>query len=473
MEYYNEPITGSGYNIPEWRITAHLITYAEANFQNDAAIEDVIQPTKKQMFQRKNPICNNPQIVINNTGANDLTSLEIKYGIVNGPSNTWVWNGSLKFMEMDTVFLPPFDWGELSAGDYKFEFELSKPNNLPDEYQFNNKMTTDFSPTPEYYKQIVLWLQTNKYAAGQGNQDFKYFLKNSSGEVLYQRSNMSDNTLYKDTFNLENGCYEFTFTNALGYGLDFWAIRDQLGSGSMRMTCYGKDFKVFSPDFGQEAYHQFSVVTKPTVLTNTDSLDFGTVRLDSTKVLPVEVSADNEKGIEISRVQTIFPTKRGFDVLSTVPDLTSGPLKLNKGEKMIINVKFTALKHGISNSTLNIYSNDELNSLKQVKLAAFGQDPAGISDFDEKAVVPDLKILSNPATEKVKIEFSCGIGSMFQGQISLYNSLGQKIRNVFTGSVDPDYNSLEFDTRELNSGVYYLIFNLGTKSIVKGLVIVK
>ena len=74
----------------------------------DARITDILSPTNKVVNSRKNPICSKPEIVIQNTGSTNLTSLMINYW-VEGSQNqeTFQWSGNLSFMQKDTVKLPP------------------------------------------------------------------------------------------------------------------------------------------------------------------------------------------------------------------------------------------------------------------------------------------------------------------------------------------------------------------------------
>ena len=80
MEYYDAPVQGSGYVNPEWRITGYVITYSNPNFNNDAALVNIISPNDNQFYNRFNPIANGPVVIIKNTGGIPLTSLDIEYG---------------------------------------------------------------------------------------------------------------------------------------------------------------------------------------------------------------------------------------------------------------------------------------------------------------------------------------------------------------------------------------------------------
>ena len=88
-------------------VSSQLVSYSTPNHTLDAAIIDVLSPTNQILHIRTNPICSKPKIIIQNTGANLLTSLQIEYWINNAPApETFSWNGSLDFLEKEEVELP-------------------------------------------------------------------------------------------------------------------------------------------------------------------------------------------------------------------------------------------------------------------------------------------------------------------------------------------------------------------------------
>ncbi|MCF8299129.1 MAG: hypothetical protein K9J13_16390 [Saprospiraceae bacterium] len=166
-----------------------LVTYGNANFQNNAAIEDVIAPNKFKYYLRHNPMCGRPIIRIRNSGAADLTSLTITYG-PEGVNQVYNWTGNLKFTESTEVTLDPIDWTNWTRNT-RFTVTLSNPNGVPDEYNFNNSMTVEFETPPEYPNVFQLWLYTNK----TGNET-SYTLKDAAGNIVYSRNNLSNQTWY-------------------------------------------------------------------------------------------------------------------------------------------------------------------------------------------------------------------------------------------------------------------------------------
>ena len=80
IEYYSD----NGEKDGTFRMSHQLISYGKINYNNDAAIIDIITPSSADKYSRLNPDCGNPRIIIQNTGAYNLRSLQITYGLENG-----------------------------------------------------------------------------------------------------------------------------------------------------------------------------------------------------------------------------------------------------------------------------------------------------------------------------------------------------------------------------------------------------
>lgn len=209
-------------------VETQLVTYGEANFTNNAAVEDIISPSIKDEHYRYNPICKEPMIVIKNVGSASLTSLTIEYGIAGGNSSSYQWTGDLGFLETETVMLPTPDWTGIADGAGVFEVNISMPNGVTDEYTANDYYRSEFEIPNILPNNFVIWTRTN--TAGYENS---WTLKDDLGNVLYSRSNMDNSTTYKDTVELPGiGCFHFELEDADDDGMSWWANND--GSGYIR-----------------------------------------------------------------------------------------------------------------------------------------------------------------------------------------------------------------------------------------------
>jgi hypothetical protein len=246
-----EPYTHTG-SWSYYQIEDQLVTYGPPNFNLDAEIYDIVSPSTNQMNLRKNPVCNNPVIVIRNSGATTLTSLTIHYGVEGTGTipSIFQWTGNLKFMESDTVQLEQMNWTNSNGFFYA---TISAPNGGTDMYPYNNKQTTQYLYTTEFPADFYIELRTNLFP-----NENSYTLEDDQGNIILQRNNFTANTTYKDTVHLVQGCYKFRLIDTDGDGLSFWNNND--GSGYLRFKKISGGFvKIFDGDFGSEILQQFTV----------------------------------------------------------------------------------------------------------------------------------------------------------------------------------------------------------------------
>ncbi len=235
-----------------YQIEDQVVYYSAPNFTLDARLDEIISPTKDQMWLRYNPVCTNPVVKITNTGSTNLTSLTITYGLNGGPQSVFTWTGNLKFMESETVTLGTFAWVQTATD---FNVTISNPNGGTDQYAYNNSRTTPFTFPPVMPTIFVIDFRTNLYS----NED-SYTLKDEVGNIVWSRSNLSPSTTYKDTLILANGCYVFEMIDTGEDGLSWWANTAQ-GTGYLRFRSGTSPtiLKNFGADFGGQVYQQFTV----------------------------------------------------------------------------------------------------------------------------------------------------------------------------------------------------------------------
>ncbi len=239
-------------------VSNQLVTYGAANFSNDAEALTVIRPTNDIEHGRKNPICNNPIVVIQNSGSNTLTSLDISYGTVGGMMETFTWTGSLDFLETEEVTLPTNNylfWQ--TANTNRFEVTVSNPNGVADENPDNDTFTSTFDLTDKYEGAITFNYNTN-------NRAFQntFRLRDQNGDIVLERTNMSNQTTYNDEITLMPGCYSMEFDDSGDDGLDFWywqAVGQNVGTGYFRIVQNNQLVKTFEPDFGAFIHYDFFV----------------------------------------------------------------------------------------------------------------------------------------------------------------------------------------------------------------------
>lgn len=244
-------------------VSSQLISYGDPNFVLDAAIIDIVSPTNKVNYERKNPICSKPKIIIQNTGLTKLTSLEIEYWINNSlTKENFLWSGDLEFLETEEIELPdPANlWDNISTSNNQFHVEILNPNGSLDGYAFNNEMTSKFELPPTYPNEFALWFTTNAGVVNtftQKSESSWEFFDNANNSI-YTSGTLYSNIQYRDTLFFNGGCYKFLIYDADDDGFDFWANND--GTGMARFREIGASWlKTFDGDFGRSLYHEFIV----------------------------------------------------------------------------------------------------------------------------------------------------------------------------------------------------------------------
>ncbi|MDP4798870.1 MAG: T9SS type A sorting domain-containing protein [Crocinitomicaceae bacterium] len=238
-----------------------LISYSAPNFQNDAAIIDVLNPNNYEYYSKWNPSCQNPRIVLKNTGAQALTSCRIFCWLDYGSNLVFDWTGNLGFLEQTTVEIPVTDmnWWYEQDSSYTFTAWVADVNGQigPDDYNQNSLMTVKYDAPERIDGPFFIWLTTNNKAS-----ENSYQLLDHAGTVLFERSNLQNTTQYKDTFDLAPGCYSIIIEDTDHDGLAFWYSAQVEGetSGQMRLRQVGGSYIEFFPgDFGHYHRYDFTV----------------------------------------------------------------------------------------------------------------------------------------------------------------------------------------------------------------------
>jgi hypothetical protein len=238
-----------------------LISYSAPNFQNDASISDVLNPNNWEYYGKWNPTCQNPRVVLKNTGAQPLTSCRIFAWITYGDNIVYDWTGNLGFLEEVVIELPVdnIDWWTDLYSNQTFTAWVADVNGIigEDEYNQNSLKSTKFDAPERIDGPFFIWLTTNNKAS-----ENKYRMVDHAGNILFERDNLTNQTQYKDTFNLAPGCYSIIIEDSDDDGLGFWYSNQVEGetTGQMRLRQVGGSYIEFFPaDFGSYHRYDFSV----------------------------------------------------------------------------------------------------------------------------------------------------------------------------------------------------------------------
>jgi hypothetical protein len=238
-----------------------LISYTAPNFQNDAAIVDVLNPNNYEYYSKWNPTCQNPRVILKNTGAQPLTSCRIFCWLDYGSNLVYDWTGNLGFLEQTVVEIPVanMNWWYEQDSSYTFTTWVADVNGVigPDQYNQNSLKTVKYDAPERIDGPFFVWLTTNNKAS-----ENSYQLLDHAGTVIFERNNLQNTTQYKDTFDLAPGCYSIVIEDTDQDGLAFWYSSQVEGetSGQMRLRKVGGSYIEFFPgDFGRYHRYDFTV----------------------------------------------------------------------------------------------------------------------------------------------------------------------------------------------------------------------
>jgi hypothetical protein len=250
-----------------------LISYSAPNFQNDAAIIDVLNPNSYEYYSKWNPACSDPRIIIQNTGAQNLTSCVIRCWVTYGVWLEYSWSGDLAFLEKELVEIPVTDlsWWSDFTGNGIFTAQIYNLNGSPDldEYPHNNVKSTRFEAAESVSGAFLIYCKTNNKA-----NENKYRIEDQNGNIVFERSSLQNSTTYIDTFNLENGCYRIILEDSDDDGIGFWYSNQVEGEtyGQFRVRKVGGAYlETFPTDFGR--YHRYDLTVGFDMGTNNQLLD--------------------------------------------------------------------------------------------------------------------------------------------------------------------------------------------------------
>ena len=156
-----------------------------------------------------------PTITIRNHGADNLTSLDIKYYVNNGEISTSPWSGDLAYLESEIIDLSAISFDVLDENELVIYTE--NPNGNPDQYPYNDTAILVIEKAM-YTPQIVnLILRTDN-----NPEETSWDLLSYDGTVLYSGGPYtSSGSMVQEEFELiEAGCYTFNMYDSGGDGFD-------------------------------------------------------------------------------------------------------------------------------------------------------------------------------------------------------------------------------------------------------------
>lgn len=246
-----DPDLGGG----TYLIGADLLEFGPPNHALDAELLHVVRPSLQHAFRRENPLCDGPIVVLRNSGAETLTSVTFQYGVSGGNLETFLWEGSLQFMDTVRVALPVTTM-DFWSGDQQhlFTVELQAPNNQLDQYPANDRYHSPFMPPVVYPANFIVQFTTNERP-----EENAWKLYDRWDQVVMERTTLSAATDHFDTLSLPAGCYTLVLTDSGNDGIAY-PYAPEAGFGLFRfLSMEGAPIQGFDGNFGHSIRWPFTI----------------------------------------------------------------------------------------------------------------------------------------------------------------------------------------------------------------------
>ncbi len=268
IDYSITPVPGNnlGMGGGNYVMDMQLVQYGPWAYQSDAEIYEILSPSTTQYYERLNPMCHDPKIILRNSGGSDITSIDLTYGVAGGNEQTYTWTGSLSPMDQVVVTLPvPSAAFWVGDGSNVFHVAVQNVNSGPDENGENNMMTSAFDLPKAYASGIRFRLRTNNYATENSVKVW-----DAQGNIVLNQGGFAANQQYDFKMDYPDGCYTFELLDTGDDGLSYWAD-PAAGNGYLRILAptVNAVLKYFESEFGRSI--RFSFVLG--MLTGQDDID--------------------------------------------------------------------------------------------------------------------------------------------------------------------------------------------------------
>ncbi len=158
-----------------------------------------------------------PQVNIQNTGQNPITSLNIEYTI-NGDVHNYNWTGEILSLRNETIELPEVSYTLQGTNTV----EVSLPN---DDDNSNNDASQTFDEAVAGTGTVYMELHTDNW----GNE-CRWNVRDGSGAVIYIGGPYGNNQTINVTFELAADCYSYTILDTQGDGGGAITVTDSDGT---------------------------------------------------------------------------------------------------------------------------------------------------------------------------------------------------------------------------------------------------
>lgn len=282
---------------------------------NDAGVQSNFE------FEEQCGIDFAPTVRIQNTGGNDLTSLNINYSINGGATETFNWTGNLATFESEDVVLDPIPYTIQATNTVNISIP-SDGNNA------NNTATNTFGQLTDVntnYLDIRILTDNN-------GDEITWSIVNLDGDVVASGGPYPDNANISEEFSIPDaGCHKFILNDAGGDGDYYIRLRDSNNDiiyfinsefGGTIERNFNADGVLNTNDFTQNQVALFpNPANNQITITNAENAQVAIFDVLGKNVLSQNITNTNQI-VDVSTLQTgTYFVKINNDNFSTVKKL--------------------------------------------------------------------------------------------------------------------------------------------------------
>lgn len=436
-----------------WVFWADLVAYGPPNFTRDVGIERILAPTENRLHSRFNPWCGGPIVEVVNRGTETVRELSFTWSYDRENEQTWIWSGSIPYLGTARIELPQPDDEFWRADATGLTVELRAVNGTPDEYGANDIAESRITMPDRLPSEVTINLLTNRLAA-LSTDNYELTLYGSDGSVILRKDDFGVEERTMIPVELAEGCYRLELVNPEGLGLDFWAIRDQLGRGSLSLeTADGKTVKTFGADFGNSIVYSFRVPA-PQIEPDQSEIDFGPGRVDEPIVRTLRLTPKNPLGVTLYRL--VFLSGGSYFKIRDVSPPIADSLPLRYGDTVSVEIAFTPTGEREYLGKMLVTSSDARGVL-EVRTRGVGDNTVSSVDPIEVGAAARLELVRSGNRLRWIIRSESAAGSS-EHDVRLLDAAGREVYRQTSR-----YDRGEFSLEALPAGSYFLRITDGVR----------
>lgn len=195
------------------------------------------------------------------------------------------------------------------------------------------------------------------------------------------------------------------------------------------------------------------------------ALDFGPAPKWSTRNVVITNTSTNK--ITVSDITF----KDGVDGVFKLLDENQKSFALNAGAQQTITIQFLPTETVAYSSKMVIKSDDENNPELVIPVTAFATSSVRFEQ-DLKGVF-QMGANPNPAIDGTSLTYTLFGNNAKSANIYVVDMLGNKVSEIFNGSLLPGTYKISVDTRDMTAGAYFILAEIGDQGAYQALSIVK